>query len=314
MIPQFSPGELAANGRDPYENTGRFTRVTITVVILHVAVFVIPWLWFNFLKPQEKQMFVMRVSLAEMPKGNSLDVPPAPQPKTLPDKPILPDIPDIPDIPDQKIPDLPSKPEPPPPKPLPPSPPVKPIVSPPKPVAVPKVKTQAKPKTQQKKYLSAEDIRKQIKQQRNDPKNKQRRQAEAAARRRAAQAAARVASERKRILDETARNLEKQYGIPSGGQKGVPATKEFYNYIDRLTGMLYQQWDQPTSTELKKRGIFVLVTLQIAADGTVEAKNFKPSGNAVMDQSVRQLLQKLRVVPAPPGGAMTIPVKLIVSE
>lgn len=304
MIPQFSPGELAANGRDPYENTGRFTRITITVVILHVAVFVIPWLWFNFLKPQEKQMFVMRVSLAEMPKGNSLDIPPVPRHKTSPD---IPDIPDIPDVPDQKIPDLPSKP-----KPLPPSP-VKPV-SAPKPVAVPKIKTQTKPKTQQKKYLSAEDIRKQIEQQRNDPKNKQRRQAEAAARRRAAQAAARVAAERKRILDETARNLEKQYGIPAGGQKGVPATKEFYNYIDRLTGMLYQQWDQPTSTELKNRGIFVLVTLQIAADGTVQAKNFKPSGNAVMDQSVRQLLQKLRVVPAPPGGAMTIPVKLIVSE
>ena len=106
----------------------------------------------------------------------------------------------------------------------------------------------------------------------------------------------------------------KQYGTPDGGSKGVPATKEFHNYIDRLTSILYQQWDQPTSTELKKRGVFVLVTLQIGADGTLQTKNFKPSGNAVMDQSVRKLLQKLRVVPAPPGGAMTVPVKLIVSD
>ena len=304
MIPRFSPGELAANGRDPYEKPGLFTRVTIVVLILHVALFVVPWLWFCVLKPQEKKVFVMSASLVEMPKGNSLDVPP-PQPK-VPVKTDVPDIPDVPDVPDAPQP-LPPKPEPP--KPAPP----KPVPAPPK----PKPKTKPKPEPEQKKYLSADDIKKQIEQQRKNPANQKQRQANEAARKRAAReaarAAAKAAADRKRILDDAAKAVS-QYGTPDGGSKGVPATKEFYNYIDRLTSILYQQWDQPTSTELKKRGIFVLVTLQIGADGTLQTKNFKPSGNAVMDQSVRKLLQKLRVVPPPPGGAMTVPVKLIVSD
>lgn len=303
MIPQFSPGELAASGRDPYEKPGRFTRITIFVVILHIAVFVLPWIWFNFLKPEEAKVFVMSASLVEMPKGNSLDVPHAQSP--APEKTDLPDIPDIPDVPD-KIPEPPKpQPQPQPPKPAPkPTPVPKPL---PKPVPNPK----AKPKP---KYLSADDIRKQIEKQRKNPANRQRSQAEAAARKRAAREAARAAAERNRILREAAAAANRRYGTPDGGSRGAPATKEFYNYIDRLTGILYQQWDQPTSTELKKRGIFVFVTLQIGADGTVQTKNFKPSGNAVMDQSVRQLLRKLRVVPQPPGGAMTVPVKLIVSD
>ena len=316
MIPRFSPGELAANGRDPYEKPGLFTRVTIVVLILHVALFVVPWLWFCVLKPQEKKVFVMSASLVEMPKGNSLDVPPT-QPK-VPAKPDLPDLPDLPDIPDVPEPPkpLPPKPEPPKPapKPTPPKPaPPNPVPAPPK----PKPKPKTKPKPEQKKYLSADDIKKQIEQQRKNPANQKQRQANDAARKRAAReaarAAAKAAAERQRILDDAARAV-KQYGTPDGGSKGVPATKEFHNYIDRLTSILYQQWDQPTSTELKKRGVFVLVTLQIGADGTLQTKNFKPSGNAVMDQSVRKLLQKLRVVPAPPGGAMTVPVKLIVSD
>ena len=309
MIPRFSPGELAANGRDPYEKPGLFTRVTIVVLTLHVALFVVPWLWFCVLKPQEKKVFVMSASLVEMPKGNSLDVPPTPT--KVPAKPDLPDIPDAPNVPDQKIPDIPEPPKPEPPKPAP-----KPV--PPKPVpAPPKQKPKTKPKQEPKKYLSADDIKKQIEQQRKNPANQKQRQANDAARKRAAReaarAAAKAAAERKRILDDAAKAVS-QYGTPDGGSKGVPATKEFYNYIDRLTSILYQQWDQPTSTELKKRGIFVLVTLQIGADGTLQTKNFKPSGNAVMDQSVRKLLQKLRVVPPPPSGAMTVPVKLIVSD
>ena len=324
MIPRFSPGELAANGRDPYEKPGLFTRVTIVVLTLHVALFVVPWLWFCVLKPQEKKVFVMSASLVEMPKGNSLDVPPT-QPK-VPAKPDLPDIPDVPDAPDQKIPEIPEPPAPEPPKPEPPKPapkPEPPKPAPPKPVPAPKPKPvpapkpKPKPKPQEKKYLSADDIKKKIEEQRKNPANRKQRQKAEAARKRAAReaarAAAKAAADRKRILDDAARAV-KQYGTPDGGSKGVPATKEFYNYIDRLTSLLYQQWDQPTSTELKKRGVFVLVTLQIGADGTLQTKNFKPSGNAVMDQSVRKLLQKLRVVPAPPGGAMTVPVKLIVSD
>ena len=299
MIPRFSPGELAANGRDPYEKPGLFTRVTIVVLALHVALFVVPWLWFCVLKPQEKKVFVMSASLVEMPKGNSLDVP-----QTQPNVPVKPDLPELPDVPE-------------PPKPLPPAPePPKP--EPPKPAPKPEPpKPKPKPKQEQKKYLSADDIKKQIAQQRNNPANRKQQQANEAARKRAAReaarAAAKAAAERKRILDDAA-NALKQYGTPDGGSKGVPATKEFYNYLARLTSILYQQWDQPTSTELKKRGIFVLVTLQIGADGTLQTKNFKPSGNTVMDQSVRKLLQKLRVVPPPPGGAMTVPVKLIVSD
>ncbi|MBR2427171.1 MAG: TonB C-terminal domain-containing protein [Lentisphaeria bacterium] len=302
MMPQFSPGELAASGRDPYENSGRFTRIAIFVVILHIALFVVPWIWFTFLKPQENKVFVMRAALAEMPKGNSPEVPPAiPGKKPVPD---LPEIPEIPEIPAQKLPELPEKPRPVPPK-------QKPAVKP-KPIPAPK-KTPVKPKTKpekKKKYLSAEDIRKSIPKQRNNPQSRE----SARQRQRAEKEAARIAAERRRILDETAKTLEKKFGSPAGGQKGVPATKEFYGYLDRLTAMLYQQWNQPTSTALKKRGIFVLVTLQIAADGTVQTKNFKPSGNAIMDQSVQQLLQKLRAVPPPPGGQMTIPVKLVVSE
>ena len=318
MIPRFSPGELAANGRDPYEKPGLFTRVTIVVLILHAALFVVPWLWFCVLKPQEKKVFVMSASLVEMPKGNSLDVPPN-QPK-VPVKTDLPDIPDVPTLPDQKIPELPDPPKPEPPKPEPPKPeppkpePPKPAPPKPSPVPKPKPKPKVKPKKPEKpKYLSADDIKKQIEQQRKNPANRKQRQKAEAARKRAARAAAKAAADRKRILDEAAAAV-KQYGTPDGGSKGVPATKEFYNYIDRLTSLLYQQWDQPTSTELKKRGVFVLVTLQIGADGTLQTKNFKPSGNAVMDQSVRKLLQKLRVVPPPPGGAMTVPVKLIVSD
>ncbi len=309
MNPMLYQGNNADATRDPYASFGRTFRILCAVLILHSLIFIMPWLWMKYQQWKNPPVIVVRAALVELPKGTSLDVPkeaepapaddPAPQQKEenlLDSLPEVDPLPPLPDPPPQPV----VKPQPKP-KPVP-----KPEVKPqPKPVAKPK------PEPQEKKYLTAEDIKKLRKKNpkrviKEDTQAKKRAEAEARKQRQQAEA-------RQRQLDAVATAAEK-YGSPQGGEKGIPATKEYYDYIDKLTALIRRQWKEPRAIELGASRVSVVLTLEIAADGTVKTKNFKPSGIEVMDRSVRDLLEKLRVVTPPPRGPLTVPVTLRVSD
>lgn len=331
MNPMLYQGNNADATRDPYASSGRTFRILCAVLILHSLIFILPWLWMKYQQWKNPPVIVVRAALVELPKGTSLDVPkkaepapaddPAPQQKeenlldSLPEVDPLPPLLDPPPQPEVKpqpkpkpVPKPEVKPQP---KPVPkpevkPQPKPKPVVKPqPKPVAKPK------PEPQEKKYLTAEDIKKLRKKNpkrviKEDTQAKKRAEAEARKQRQQAEA-------RQRQLDAVATAAEK-YGSPQGGEKGIPATKEYYDYIDKLTALIRRQWKEPRAIELGASRVSVVLTLEIAADGTVKTKNFKPSGIEVMDRSVRDLLEKLRVVTPPPRGPLTVPVTLRVSD
>ena len=305
MNPMLYQGNNADATRDPYASFGRTFRILCAVLILHSLIFILPWLWMKYQQWKNPPVIVVRAALVELPKGTSLDVPkeaepapaddPAPQQKEENLLDSLPEVDPLPPLPD------------PPPKPVvKPQPKPKPEVKPqPKPVAKPE------PEPQEKKYLTAEDIKKLRKKNpkrviKEDTQAKKRAEAEARKQRQQAEA-------RQRQLDAVATAAEK-YGSPQGGEKGIPATKEYYDYIDKLTALIRRQWKEPRAIELGASRVAVVLTLEIAADGTVKTKNFKPSGIEVMDRSVRDLLEKLRVVTPPPRGPLTVPVTLRVSD
>lgn len=321
MNPMLYQGNNADVTRDPYASSGRTFRILCAVLILHSLIFVLPWLWMKYQQWKNPPVIVVRAALVELPKGTSLDVPkeadPAPADDPAPQKEenlldSLPEVDPLPPLPDPPPPPPPPKPQP---KPV-PKPEVKPQPKP-KPDPKPVVKTQPKPvvkpkpKPQEKKYLTAEDIKKLRKKNpkrviKEDSQAKKRAEAEARKQRQQAEA-------RQRQLDAVAEAAEK-YGSPQGGEKGIPATKEYYDYIDKLTALIRRQWKEPRAIELGASRVAVVLTLEIAADGTVKTKNFKPSGIEVMDRSVRDLLEKLRVVTPPPRGPLTVPVTLRVSD
>jgi TonB family protein len=82
-------------------------------------------------------------------------------------------------------------------------------------------------------------------------------------------------------------------------------------YVGILTNRFQAAWNQPTSEMALGKTLEVTVKLRVEPDGTVtEFDIVEGSGNAVVDDSVREAGKKIAKLPAPPNGqAFSAPVR-----
>ena len=317
----FRPGELAAHGIDPYDSPARRRRIVFAVLAVHFLIIAVPLIWIEISRLLDPPKIVMKVALVNLPEGNSLDVPkdqtgkpdpPAPEPAPAEPEPPAPEPP-APEPPTPEVetpPKVEPTPKPPvkePPKVKPP-PEVKPKKVEPKKVEPKKAEQPPKEEPKKPKYLRPEDIKKsgkRVKTNNPDPKAEARRKAAEQAR---ADAERRAAETRRQVAAD-ARNAGRTYGSIAGGEKGIPATKEYYEYIDELKKIVEQRWTQPNSVELEGKRPEAKLTLSIRKDGSVEKLEFARTGIAAMDKSLLDLQSRLKAVPPPPQ-AMTVDVTL----
>ncbi|MDD5697449.1 MAG: TonB family protein [Victivallaceae bacterium] len=98
--------------------------------------------------------------------------------------------------------------------------------------------------------------------------------------------------------------------IHSGAGTGVTAS-----YENQLGAYLYRLWDTPDKSVLGGKRPEVKIRLDIAADGRLRNSTvLKPSGIAAMDESVKQLLGKIKLLPAPENGPREVTLILEVTE
>lgn len=317
----FRPGELAAHGIDPYDSPPRRRKIFLAVLTAHALLIVVPLAWLHISRLLDPPKIVMKVGLVDLPEGNSLDVPkdqtgkpgkaaaaaepepPVPEPEPPAPEPPAPEP--VPKVEPAPTPKVETPPPPPPPTPVKETPKVK---QPPK-VEPKKVEPKVKEEPKKPKYLRPEDIKKtgkRVKTDKPDPKAEAKRKAAEQAR---ADAERRAAETRRQVAAD-ARNAGKAtYGSIAGGEKGIPATKEYYDYIDELKRTVEQRWNQPNSVELEGKRPEAKFTLTIRKDGTVEKAEFVRTGIQPMDQSLENLRSRLKAVPPPPQ-AMTVDVTL----
>ena len=102
-------------------------------------------------------------------------------------------------------------------------------------------------------------------------------------------------------------------GAKPSKSTGADDTRENQDWIGKVSVDVYNNWTPP-------EGVFwgggkapqATIELTIAADGRVlSSKLVKPSGNARMDASIREMLRVLTRVTRPPHGGQTIRVELI---
>ena len=82
-------------------------------------------------------------------------------------------------------------------------------------------------------------------------------------------------------------------------------------YVGILTNRFQAAWNQPTSEMALGKMLAVTVKLKMESDGTVtEFEIVEGSGNAVVDDSVREAGKKIAKLPPPPNGqAFSAPVR-----
>ena len=288
---------------DPYANPKRARAILFGVLLLHVGVIAVPFIYSSLTEFFDPPVIVMKVGLADLPLGDSPDAgAPAKTdvPVTSDPEPISVD--DIPNP--QKVDPLPD---------LPPDPPVS-KVEPIKTETAPP-KTEPKkdpPKTEPKKdppksnLLKPEDIIK--------PKNTKT-QAQIDAERKAREAAeAKAKADAKARQDliadirAAAGQQPGRYGTTNPGREGILATKEMRDYYDQLVAFIRPKWNavSPSSVELSgKISNWPSVDLTISKKGEVTKADFvSQSGNKAVDAAVKTLLADLKVVPAPPHAGV----------
>jgi len=95
------------------------------------------------------------------------------------------------------------------------------------------------------------------------------------------------------------------------GRVGGSGDSALAAYVGILTNRFQAAWNQPTSEMALGKTLEVTVKLKVEADGTVtEFIIVEGSGNAVVDDSVRDAGKKITKLPAPPNGqAFSAPVR-----
>jgi TonB family protein len=93
-------------------------------------------------------------------------------------------------------------------------------------------------------------------------------------------------------------------GEGSGAGGGTNAS-EFAWYANMLHDRFYSAWIQPTTNVPSSAKISTLVKVRIEKDGRVSKFEIaKPSGNAVVNESVRMVAKQVTQVDSPPTGLM----------
>jgi TolA protein len=97
-------------------------------------------------------------------------------------------------------------------------------------------------------------------------------------------------------------------GNVSGSGSGDSA---LVGYVGILTNRFQAAWNQPTSEMALGKMLAVTVKLRVEQDGTVTQFDIvEGSGNAVVDDSVREAGKKITKLPPPPNGqAFSAPVR-----
>jgi len=168
-----------------------------------------------------------------------------------------------------------------------------PVYTPPKKKTSPKKKVTKKPKKKKKKWKAAKKIKVSKKLVYVKPK-KRRPQPKAI--------------DKQKLLN----SLKQKNAKKSSKIKNKSALQSYENNVGAY---LYQLWDTPDKSLLGNKRPEVKVELSIAANGRlVHAKILKPSGIAAMDESIQELLKKIKYLPAPNGGAKKITLILEVTE
>ena len=267
------------NGQD----SSLFLILLFQVCIVHALLIVIPYLYFSldYLWTDPKPV-VLKVGLVDSPKGNTTT-------KTTVNTPSSEDTQDFLD--QFSDPAQPGK--------VPPVPPVdKPVE---KPVVKPKVEPQKpqvtppkeQPKTQERGYLTADQIIKSGK--RSNNKEEIRKQQEAAAK------AAQAAQDRKKALDDLKNAFSGggKYGTKDPGLQGVLADQENREYENKLENYIRPKWKQPSKIQLGGDLPAITLYLTIEGNGMISSVKFDPCGNNAMDESVRALIEVLQRTPVP---------------
>ena len=92
---------------------------------------------------------------------------------------------------------------------------------------------------------------------------------------------------------------------------GADDTRENQDWIGKVSGDVYNKWTPPEGVFWNGAPPRATIELTIAADGRVlSSKLVKPSGNARMDASIKEMLCVLTRVTRPPHGGQTIRVEL----
>jgi TonB family protein len=91
----------------------------------------------------------------------------------------------------------------------------------------------------------------------------------------------------------------------SGSAGGGNNASEFAWYGNMLHDRFYRAWIQPTKNIAPGTKISTLVRVRIEKDGRVSKfEIISPSGNAVVNESVRVVAKQVTQVDAPPTGLM----------
>ena len=85
-------------------------------------------------------------------------------------------------------------------------------------------------------------------------------------------------------------------GAPGGTSAAVTA------YFSKVEMQFHREWVQPLNVASSTRVVHATARLRAAADGTVESlKLEKPTGNAEVDRSIEQALQRMKKLDRPPA-------------
>ena len=307
----------------PYVSGTKKTFIFTVISLFHALLIFIPAIFITLDTPPKNRLLVLVPTVDKIP-GEAPSQQPSNQPsksRQLPQLDNFKKLTDIPELPPEPDPETEPTKETPAPKPEPksepkPQPPVKnrkekPIEKPmeggKRPVKTntpikKSTKKVTRPTTNTKKKAAEAKARK-------DAENKRRLQ-EAAKRNRERSIRA-AAAQRTRDIQNMLRGMSGGSGASSAGSgRGGVTANDIETYYDKVTTTLYRHWNQPNISNLQNQEPTVILKLKIDKNGRIiSATVTQKSGVAAMDNSVDELLEKVKVLPIPPR-AMEITVTM----
>jgi colicin import membrane protein len=127
------------------------------------------------------------------------------------------------------------------------------------------------------------------------------RQAEIRAQMELREAVQREYRERQQALGTIVGNVDTGLARTTNVEMPGPGGEAFINYADLIWSKYYKEWQRPEDHEVRAP---VRVEIVVNRDGRIVSANIvKSSGDAALDRSVRQTLERVHSLPAFPEGA-----------
>jgi TonB family protein len=91
--------------------------------------------------------------------------------------------------------------------------------------------------------------------------------------------------------------------VGAGGSAGAGDPSRFAWYLEMIHDRFYAQWEQPTSLFGSGTRFAATVQIRIERDGRISSFEIvRPSGNFVMDESIRKAGARVRRIDPLPDG------------